>query len=136
MVDALLAKLAQIAEIEFADVVMGSDIIEGKLRLYIIDESFLDTWFSRQILGRYAYHWERRHVDGYVFRWDNAKHEVWKSLKTFPHHFHDGLDNIVHESLLPEIPDKALRYVLTYVREVLYNNKFAENQDNLPSPRL
>jgi len=37
MIDALLAKLAELAEIEFADVVMGYDIIEGKLRLYIID---------------------------------------------------------------------------------------------------
>ncbi len=63
MIDALLAKLAQLAEIEFADVVMGYDII-------------------------------------------------------------------VHESLLPEIPDQALRYVLIYVREVLYKNKFGENQDD------
>jgi hypothetical protein len=130
MTDARLAKLAQLAEIEFADVVLGYDIIEGKLRLYIIDESFLDIWFSRQLKGRYAYHWERRHIDGDVFRWDNAKHEVWKSIKTFPHHFHEGIDNIVHESLLPEIPDQALRYVLIYVREVLYKNKFRENQDD------
>jgi hypothetical protein len=129
MIHSLLAKLAELAEIEFADVVMGYDIIEGKLRLYIIDESFLDVWFSRQIKGRYAYHWERRHVDGYVFRWDNAKHEIWKSIKTFPNHFHEGIDNNVRESLLPEIPDQALRYVLIYVREVLYKDKIEENQD-------
>ncbi len=123
MIDAILVELANIAEIEFADVIMGYEIIEGKLRLYIIDESFLDVWFSRQLKGRYAYHWERRHVDDTVYRWDNAKHEVWKSIKTFPHHFHEGLDNIVRESLLPEIPEKALRHVLNYVREVLYNDK-------------
>lgn len=89
MIDSLLAKLAQLAEIEFADVVMGY-----------------------------------------------AKHEVWKSIKTFPNHFHEGIDNNVHESLLPEIPDQALRYILIYVREVLYKNKFGENQDDLPFPRL
>jgi hypothetical protein len=87
MIDSLLRKLANIAEIEFADVVIGWDIAEGKLRLYIADKSFLDIWFSRQIKGRYAYHWERRHVDGTIYRWDNAKHNVWKNVKTFPHHF-------------------------------------------------
>lgn len=75
MIDSLLVELADIAESEFADVVAGWDVIEGKLRLYIIDESFLDVWFSRQLEGRYAYHWERRHVDDTVYRWDNAKHE-------------------------------------------------------------
>jgi len=73
MIDALLVKLAGIAEIDFADVVTGCEIIEGKLRLYIVDESFLDVWFSRQLEGRYAYHWERRHVDDTIYRWDNEK---------------------------------------------------------------
>jgi len=123
MIDSLLINLAKIAEIEFADVVMGYEILEGKLRLYMIDESFLDVWFSRQLKGRYAYHWERRHVDGAVYRWDNAKHEIWKSIKTFPHHFHEGADKVVLESLLTEIPDKAIRHVLYYVRDVLYKDK-------------
>jgi len=36
------------------------------------------------LTSRYAYHWERRHVDDTIYRWDNAKHEVWKKVKTFP----------------------------------------------------
>jgi hypothetical protein len=123
MIDSLLAKLADIAEIEYADVVIGCEIVEGKLRIYIVDESFLDVWFSRQLEGRYAYHWERRHVDERIYRWDNAKHEVWSGVKTFPHHFHEAFDNIVSKSSLPSAPDKALRYVMNYIRELLYKEK-------------
>jgi len=54
MIDFLLRKLANIAEIEFADVVIGWDIAEGKLRLYIADKSFLDIWFSRQLKHRFS----------------------------------------------------------------------------------
>ncbi len=129
MIDSLLVKLAYIAESEFADVVTGWDVIEGKLRLYIIDESFLDIWFSRQLEGRYAYHWERRHVDETIYRWDNAKHDVWKKVKTFPHHFHESIDNNVRESLLPNVPETGLRYVMDYVRELVYKNK--SGQDGL-----
>ena len=120
MIDSLLVKLANIAEIEFADVTTCCEIKEGKLRLYIVDETFLDIWFSRQLEGRYAYHWERRHLDNTIYRWDNAKHEVWKNVKTFPHHFHNGIDDNVSESLLPQEPEKALKYILVFVREIIH----------------
>ncbi|HEX7574992.1 MAG TPA: DUF6516 family protein [Candidatus Methanoperedens sp.] len=123
MIDSLLARLAEIAETEFADVVITSEINMGKLRLYINDESFLEVWFSKRLEGRYAYHWERRHVDDTIYRWDNAKHEVWKNVKTFPYHFHDGKDEKVSESSLPEAPDDALRYTLIFVRKFLYKNE-------------
>lgn len=122
MVDSLLSELLDIAEVEFADVVLGCDIAEGKLRLYIKDESFLDVWFSRQLEGRYAYHWERRHVDDTIYRWDNAKHEVWKNISTFPHHFHNCTDNNVSENLVPDEPSEALRFVLEFVRDIIFKN--------------
>jgi len=37
MIDSLLARLAEIAETEFADVVITSELNMGKLRLYIND---------------------------------------------------------------------------------------------------
>ncbi len=119
MFDLLLKKLASIAEIEFADVVMGWDITEGKLRLYILDESFLDVWFSKQLEGRYAYHWERRHVDDTIYRWDNAKHESWRNVKTFPHHFHKCADDAVSESLLPNDPSESIRFILEFIRDLI-----------------
>lgn len=39
-------ELAKIAEEEFFDVVPHSQIIAGKLRLHIVDGSYLDVWFS------------------------------------------------------------------------------------------
>lgn len=118
MIDSLLKKLANISETEFADIVTGYDISEGKLRLYLADGSFLDVWFSRQLEGRYAYHWERRHVDDSIYRWDNAKHNAWKNIRTFPHHFHDCTDNNVNESLLPDEPSLAIRFVLEFARNL------------------
>jgi len=35
----------------------------------------------------------------------------------------EGIDNMVRESLLPNVPEKGLRYVLDYVRELVYKNK-------------
>jgi len=80
MIDSLLRKLANIAEIEFA----------------------------------------RRHVDGTIYRWDNAKHDVWKNVKTFPHHFHENTDNNVIESPLPGDQTQAIKFILEFVRDVTY----------------
>jgi hypothetical protein len=118
MIDSLLKKLANIAEIEFADIVIGYEIIEGKLRLYIVDESFLDVWFSRQIEGRYAYHWERRHLDETIYRWDNARHEAWKNVSTFPHHFHNRVDDDVSENFLSKEPSEAIKFILEFIRDI------------------
>ncbi len=38
------SELAKIAEDEFFDVVLYSQIIAGKLRLHIVDGSYLDVW--------------------------------------------------------------------------------------------
>ncbi len=120
MIDSLLTKLAEIAETEFADVVIGCEISEGKLSVYMVDGSFLDVWFSKQLEGRYSYHWERRHTDNTIYRWDNAKHEIWKNIKTFPHHFHNRIDGNVSESLLPGEQAQAIRFVLEFVKDVMY----------------
>lgn len=43
MIDSLLARLAEIAETEFADLVITCEINEGKLRLYINDENVSES---------------------------------------------------------------------------------------------
>lgn len=75
-----------------------------------------DIWFSRQRAGVYAYHWERRAVDGMIFRHDNIPHQRWEHVVTFPKHFHDGAEDRVVESDLPEEPEQALRAFLTFCR--------------------
>jgi hypothetical protein len=110
-------RLCEIAEVEFADIVVEAfspDINE--LRVILTDGSFVDVWFSLKLQGRYSFHWERRAIDGKIYRHDNAPHKRWQSVSTFPRHFHDGSETDVTESYLSEDPAEALRAFLTFVR--------------------
>ncbi|WP_202319186.1 toxin-antitoxin system TumE family protein [Archaeoglobus neptunius] len=84
--------------------------------------SFVDVWISER-LSRYAYHWERRHIDGKVFRHDNIPHAKWKYVETFPKHFHNGSEGNVVESYISEKPEEAVKEFLTFVKEKLIDNK-------------
>lgn len=86
-----------------------------KTRMTFKDGSYLDIWFSET--GRYSYHWERRHVDGRVFRFDNAPHHA--GVKTFPHHLHRGSEGEIVESWLSAVPDQAVYQVLDFIRKIL-----------------
>jgi len=65
--DRLYLQLAHIAEREFPDIVEHVETRKDRLRLYIVDGSFIDVWFSRRIPCKYAFHWERRHIDNAVY---------------------------------------------------------------------
>jgi len=113
-------RLRDIAELEFGDIVafaFSPDVNE--LRIILTDNSFVDLWFSLKLPDRYSYHWERRAVDGTVYRHDNAPHRRWLTIATFPHHFHNGREDYVVESHLSQDPYQALREFLTFVRGVL-----------------
>lgn len=84
-----LRKLKEIAEIEFGDVVEDIIIPDiNQLRIILTEGSFIDVWYSLKIKGRYSYHWERKHIDGLIYRHDNAPHKKWHYVTTFPKHFH------------------------------------------------
>jgi len=91
----------------------------GKLRLHVSDGSYIDIWFSRKILGRYAYHWERRQINGSIYRYDNRPHARLKEMKTFPKHFHNGSDENIEESYLSDDPIDAVNLFLEFVRRKL-----------------
>lgn len=97
-------KLSLIAEVEFSDVVEIVEESVDKLRIYLKDGSFIDIWFSKKIEGRYAYHWERCHIDGKIYRHDNIPHKRWEYVKTFPKHFHNGSEANVCESSINNEP--------------------------------
>ncbi len=67
----LYQNLADLALDAFGDVISSFDFIGGtasspnKLRLTVIDGSFLDIWLS--VDGDYAYHWERRRQADEIF---------------------------------------------------------------------
>jgi hypothetical protein len=56
---------------------------------------------------------------GLIHRHDNAPHSKWKEVKTFPKHFHDGTEDNVNESSIPDYPILAVSYVLSFVRTFL-----------------
>lgn len=112
-----IRRLRQIAEIEFADIVVEAfspDVNE--LRIFLVDGSFVDVWFSLKLERRYSDHWERRAIDGTIYRHDNAPHKRWEGVETFPHHFHDGSEENVRESHISDEPEQALRDFLEFVR--------------------
>ena len=117
----IYSKLKEIAEKEFGDIIKSTNFIGGKasapnkLRLYFIDNSFLDVWLSED--GDYSYHWEHRAQRGLIHRWDNAPDH--RELHTFPKHFHNGSDKDAKESELDEDYEKAIRDVLGFIRRKL-----------------
>jgi hypothetical protein len=110
-------KLKDIIETEYSDIVeyvLLPDINE--LRVFLIDGSFLDIWFSLKLEGRYSYHWERRFIDDTIYRHDNAPHRNWEKVKTFPKHFHNGTEENVIESHISDNPESAVREFLDFIR--------------------
>jgi hypothetical protein len=110
--------LREIAMVEYADIV-GGVLLPGpnEVRIFLKDRSFVDVWFSLKLVGRYSYYWERQALDGRVYRHDNAPHQRWQFVRTFPAHFHNGSEDQVVESDLSPIPENALRQFLTFVRD-------------------
>ena len=106
-----LSKIKRIVDIEYARSVISSEIFHDKLQVYITDGSFVDIWFSTKIPERFSYHWERRHIDGKIYRHDNFPDPRWRELSTFPKHFHDGSQERVKKSQISDDPIKAIHHL-------------------------
>jgi hypothetical protein len=115
-----IARLREIAEVEFSEIVVEAFSPDlNELRIILTDGSFVDLWFSLKLKDRYSYHWERKFIDGTVYRHDNAPHKRWRSVKTFPNHFHEGTEGYVTESYISDDPEEGLREFLAFVRDEL-----------------
>ena len=90
--------LARIAEVEFSAIVTDSVPLGEKLRLFINDTSYIDIWLSRTLEDRFGFHWERRHLDGTIYRYDNFPDVAWRNVETFPRHFHNGSQDAVESA--------------------------------------
>jgi hypothetical protein len=111
-------RLREIAEVEFADIVVEAWVPDlHELRVILTDGSFVDVWFSLKLRDRYSFHWERRAIDGTIYRHDNAPHRRWQAVVTFPRHFHNGSETNVSESYLSAVPEEALREFLAFARD-------------------
>ncbi len=116
-----LEKLRRLVEAEFPALVRSTLILRDKLRIVLGDSSYIDFWWSTQIPGRYAHHWERRHVDGTIYRHDNMPHPQWQSVASFPKHFHvkGEAQSYVVESTIADEPELAVRQLLAFAASTL-----------------
>jgi len=127
MILELYNRLRVIAEKEFSEIVEDTEIVFShtgrarKLRITIIDNTFIDIWYSLE--GEYSLHWEQFQERNAVYRHDNAPHNKWSFIKTFPKHCHDGKQDNVTESNLSDEPEKALREFLSIIRKKLIDIK-------------
>jgi Family of unknown function (DUF6516) len=93
-----LHDIQHIAEIEFNEIVIDGQLLGDKLRLFLLDSSYIDLWLSRKLKDRFGFHWERRHLDGTLYRYDNFPDTDWNMVATYPYHFHNGSQKNVEAS--------------------------------------
>lgn len=118
-----LEALRAIVEVEFPAIVRSAAIMRDKLRVVLIDSSYIDFWWSTQIAGRYAHHWERRHSDGTIYRHGNLPHPQWRRVASFPKHFHAEGQPHVAESTIADDPEQAVRQFLAFATGKLIARK-------------
>ena len=111
--------LRRVAEVEFADIIRDTFFISYKLRILLIDNSFIDVNLSKKIPDRFGFHWECRDKAGTVFRYDNFPDKNWKNISTFPYHFHRGSQNKLEASPFPLIIIDGFRSFMEFVRSNL-----------------
>jgi len=83
-----LYEIERMILVELKDLVRSSKILRNKLRFTFKDQSFLEIFKSNNITNRWAFHWERKHVDGLIYRHDNMPHKSWENIESFPWHYH------------------------------------------------
>ena len=114
-----MESLGRLAEAEFFEIVQSTAIIENKLRVALVDGSYIDFWWSEGITGRFAYHWERTRIDGTIYRHDNIPHLRWQAVASFPKHFHAGAQQTVIESDISENPEQGIRQFLQFAADII-----------------
>ena len=104
---------------EFGEIVKKIELIRSrssfgssKIRCILNDNSFIDIFLSGA--GRYSFHWERRFINGLIFREDNAPDH--SEIKSFPKHFHSESDDNIISSNIPENHIEATRYFFNFVK--------------------
>ncbi|MCK4821739.1 hypothetical protein KA005_38590 [bacterium] len=115
--------LKRIAEVEFPDIVKEVFSISYKIRIILIDNSFVDVNLSRKLPDRFGYHWECKDVSGVIFRYDNFPDKNWKKLSTYPYHFHNGSQENVEVTPFPLAVIDGFRAFMEFARNKLSRNR-------------
>lgn len=113
--------LYQISQNEYPDIISESIFYEfsNKFRLILIDKSFIDIRVSLEIEKRFDFHWERRHIDETIYRYDNFPDIKWKKVKTFPCHLHFGKENKIIAAHFRKDLEGGFRDFMDFARKEL-----------------
>jgi len=126
----LYKNLLDIAVKDFGAVVESGEILYSqsmepwKLRLYLCDSSFMDIYYS--VNGKYSYHWDRRLITDKIYRHDNAPHQKWKDISTFPKHFHNGSEDNVSSSYISNDSQLAIREFLNFAVKNIVESEYKD----------
>jgi len=115
--------LERIAKVEFSDIVKSVQKMGFKIRIILADNSFIDVTVSRTIPDKFGYHWECMDKSGSIYRYDNFHDQNWKSVETFPYHFHKGTTSCVERSPFPLNSIDGFRGFMEFVEEKLKSKK-------------
>ena len=108
--------LGRIAEVEFGEIVRQTNFLGAKLRILLTDASYIDVWVSRTLSNRFGFHWERRHLDNTIYRYDNFPDVNWSDVPSFPYHFHDGHQDTVIDAPFSRDIEQGFRDFMTFVQ--------------------
>jgi hypothetical protein len=111
--------LKRIVKVEFSDIVQSAHVLDHKLRVILIDNSFVDIHLSRSLPGKFGFHWECMDASGSFYRYDNFPDKKWRSIETFPYHFHKGTKLNVKPSPFPLTIIDGFRGFPAFVKENL-----------------
>ena len=118
------SRFARIAETEFTEIVIATQDLGHKLRIYLIDKSFIDFFYTTQTRSkRFSIHWERSHIDKTIYRLDNMPDKKWKKISTYPTHFHFKSHNNVKVPPFESKPkglENTFRNFLNFVNKSLH----------------
>lgn len=114
-----LERFCRIAEVEFAAVVVQTDFLGAKLRVLLTDTSYVDVWASQKLSNLFGFHWERQHLDGRIYRYDNFPDTNCSGVSTFPFHFHDGDQNTIVAAPFTLTLEQGFREFMAFVQRTM-----------------
>jgi hypothetical protein len=114
-----LEDFRRIAEVEFADIVQSTMRIDYKIRMILVDNSFVDIFLSQKLPGKFGFHWECMDESGAFYRYDNVPDKKWKTLSTYPFHFHRGSQDNVEPSPFSITPIEGFIGFMEFIRNRL-----------------
>ena len=119
MVDPIVIKI--IAEVEFTEIVKSTIFLEFKLRIILIDDSFIDVNISQKINDKFSFHWDLQDEESTIYRYDNYPDASWQNVETYPYHFHYEKQNNLISSPFPKEISKGFRAFMEFVWDKISN---------------